>query len=124
MTYCGEALTPDSKRSCGERKFPEPQFRDYLDPLMKVARMSEYLRDAGSQFQVFQKYQLDLLTAKCIRSIIGGMAGDTGSLGSERRRKLIILPSNDADFTQTSPKNLRHCELADEGRAGLLITTN
>jgi len=128
MTYCREALTPERQAQLrGKEIALIPQSVTYLDPLMKVGpQVRGIYGTPEAQRQVFQKYQLDLLTAEMYPfQLSGGMARRilvaTAVIGDA---KLIIAdeptPGLHPDIAEETLRHLR--ELADEGRAVLLIT--
>ena len=128
MSFCGQTLSQQKKEELrGQAIALVPQSVTYLDPLMKIGQQVIGVNGTeAAQRQVFKKYDLKPETAAMYPfQLSGGMARrvlvSTAVIGDAR---LIIAdeptPGLHPAIAEETIKHLR--ELADEGRAVMLIT--
>ncbi|CVK18903.1 MULTISPECIES: ABC transporter ATP-binding protein [Sporomusa] len=128
MQYCGTELTPQAQANLRGRDIAlVPQSVSYLDPLKKVGPQVQGLYGTkAQQSQVFKRFELSEETAeKYPFQLSGGMARRIlVSTAVISDAKLIIAdeptPGLSPEIAETTMKFFR--ELADEGRAVMLIT--
>lgn len=128
MKYCGEELTKAKQQELrGKEIALIPQAVTYLDPLMKIgAQVQGHRGSKEAQRQVFKKYGLKTeAEAMYPFQLSGGMARRvlvSAAVISDAR--LIIAdeptPGLDEKIAEEAMGHLR--QLADEGRAVMLIT--
>ncbi len=128
MAYCGQELTPEyQSRLRGHEMALVPQSVAYLDPLMRVGEQVRGVYGTrGQQKKAFARYGLDQsVEQKFPFQLSGGMTRRvlvSTAVISEAR--LIIAdeptPGLNPEMARETMRNFR--ELADEGRAIMLIT--